>query len=140
MKRALLSCFFILSIFIVRAQIKIKASNVIHINDKLIAPCDDEVYGTFPGGMSKFNQYLAKNIHYPAPAVKSRIQGEVLLSFVIEKNGSISMVKIIKSVSPVIDAEALRVLANSPKWTPTKMCGKAVRTKYNIPINFSLNK
>jgi len=139
MKKALLVTLTLFSPFILKAQIKIEASKAIHIKEGFVA-CDDQIDGTFPGGISKFNQYLVKNIRYPAHAIKYHIQGKVRLNFVIDKDGSISNVKVIRSVSKDIDAEAVRVLLNSPKWNPTKMCGKPVKTQYAIPVNFSLDK
>jgi len=125
--------------YFVKAQGKVKASKPVHAN-KTFVECDDEVLASFPGGMRSFNKYIKKNLHYPARAMNHHIQGKVLLNFTVEKNGSIGAIKVIKSVAPDLDAEAIRILKHSPKWRPTTDCGKPARTEFNLPINFSLKK
>ena len=134
----ILLCLILPSYF-VKAQGKIKASKLVHTN-KAFVECDDEVLASFPGGMRSFNKYIKKNLHYPARAMNHHIQGKVLLNFTVEKNGSIGAIKVIKSVAPDLDAEAIRILKHSPKWRSTTDCGKPVRTQFNLPINFSLKK
>lgn len=129
----------ILSGYFAKAQGKVKASKAVHVN-KTFVECDDEVLASFPGGMHNFNKYIKKNLHYPARAMKYHIQGKVLLNFIVEKNGNIDAIKVIKSVSPDLDAEAVRILKHSPKWRPTTECGKPAKTEFNLPINFSLKK
>jgi periplasmic protein TonB len=92
----------------------------------------------FPGGFNNFTQFLAKNIHYPADAVKNHRQGRVILSFVVETDGSLTEPKVVKGVSEDIDAEAIRVLKSSPKWQPGLQNGKPVRVQFAVPITFSL--
>ncbi|MEO6851079.1 MAG: energy transducer TonB [Mucilaginibacter sp.] len=92
----------------------------------------------FRGGLQNFYQYLIQNITYPPNAAKNRIQGKVFLTFVIEKDGSLSDVKVVRGVSTDIDAEAIRVVANSPKWIPGLQNGHPVRVQYTMPINFTL--
>jgi len=94
---------------------------------------------TFQGGMEKFYKYLAANCKYPAEAVKNNIQGKVLLSFIVEKDGTISEVKVVKSLGSGTDEEAVRLLENSPKWKPATSGNKPVRVKYDVPINFALS-
>jgi TonB family protein len=125
--------------YIAKAQGKIKASKAVHVNKKFVE-CDDEVLASYPGGMHSFNRYIKKSLHYPSHAMNKHIQGKVLLNFTVEKDGSIGAVKVIKSVSPDLDAEAIRILKHSPKWHPTTECGKPARTEFNLPINFSLKK
>ena len=93
----------------------------------------------FQGGMEKFYKYLAANCKYPAEAVKNNIQGKVLLSFIVEKDGTISEVKVVKSLGSGTDEEAVRLLENSPKWKPATRGNKPVRVKYDVPINFALS-
>lgn len=93
----------------------------------------------FPGGIKAFYQYLGQNIKYPKEAWKSKIQGKVFLSFVVEKSGELSNIKLIRGVSTDIDAEAIRVVSESPKWSPGIQFGVPVRVKYNINVNFNLN-
>ncbi|WP_316811493.1 TonB family protein [Pedobacter heparinus] len=97
-----------------------------------------EVQPTFPGGMDKFYAYLSKAIRYPAAAQEINLQGKVFLSFIIEKSGVLTDIKIERKLGYGTDEEALRVLKASPKWMPGIQNGKAVRVKYNIPISFSM--
>lgn len=97
-----------------------------------------EVQPTFPGGMDKFYKYLSKAIRYPAAAQENNIQGKVFLSFIIEKNGTLSDIKIERKLGYGTDEEAVRVLNASPRWMPGIQNGREVRVKYNIPINFSM--
>ena len=86
-----------------------------------------------------FREYIDNNIKYPAEAVSQNITGCVLVEFIIEKNGSISNAKVISSVDPLLDAEALRIINNSPAiWTPAEMRGKAIRLLYRFPVIFEL--
>ena len=93
----------------------------------------------FSGGMKALMDYLSTNISYPKEAHKKEIQGRVLVRFVVEKDGSISNAEVVKSVDPLLDAEALRVISSMPNWIPGKQNGKAVRVKYTIPITFNLD-
>ncbi len=99
-----------------------------------------EVPPVFEGGMTAFSEYIAANIKYPLEAQKQNIQGKVFLFFVVEKDGSLSHIRVLRSVSKEIDEEAIRVLKNSPKWTPGFQNGKPVRVYYSLPITFSLEK
>ena len=92
----------------------------------------------FPGGPSALFEYLSKNIKYPVVAEENGIQGRVIATFVVERDGSISDVKVIKSVDPSLDKEAIRVLKSMPKWIPGKQNGSAVRVKYTVPVTFRL--
>ena len=92
----------------------------------------------FPGGPSKLFEFLAQNVNYPTEAEKANIQGRVIATFVVEKDGSISNAKVVKSIDPLLDAEALRVINAMPHWTPGKQGGKEVRVKYTVPISFHL--
>ena len=94
----------------------------------------------FKGGLDAFGQYLGRNINYPDDARQNNVQGRVILSFVVEKNGKVTEVKVSKSVSPSIDAEAVRVLQNSPAWAPGTEYGRKVRVAYSVPVNFSLTE
>ncbi|MBE9598216.1 energy transducer TonB [Pedobacter sp. MC2016-24] len=97
-----------------------------------------EVQPTFPGGMDKFYAYLSKSIRYPAAAQEINIQGKVFVSFIIERNGKLSDIKVERKLGYGTDEEAIRVLNASPRWIPGIQNGIAVRVKYNIPISFSL--
>ena len=92
----------------------------------------------FPGGMEAMIQFISNNIQYPADAQKQKIDGRVLVNFVVEKDGSITEVKVIKPTFPSLDAEAVRVVKAMPKWKPGYQKGQAVRVQFTMPINFSL--
>ena len=92
----------------------------------------------FPGGMQKLADYLAKNIKYPQMARESGIQGRVFVNFVIEPDGSVSNVNVMRSLGGGCDEEAVRVVKSMPKWKPGKQRGKAVRVSYILPVNFQL--
>ena len=92
----------------------------------------------FPGGSKELMSYLVKNIEYPASAKKDGKQGRVIIQFVVEKDGSISDVKVVRGVDPSLDQEAVRVVKAMPNWIPGKMKGNAVRVKYTVPVMFRL--
>ncbi|MBU1369049.1 MAG: TonB family protein [Bacteroidetes bacterium] len=92
----------------------------------------------FPGGPAKMMEYIAKNIKYPAMARESGIQGRVFVNFVVEPDGSVSNVKILRGIGGGCDEEAIRVVKSMPKWTPGRQRGKAVRVSFNLPVRFTL--
>ena len=93
----------------------------------------------FPGGMAGLMQYLSTNVRYPEDAKESGAQGRVIVSFFVEKDGSISNARVTKPTYSSLDEEALRVISAMPKWTPGKQNGEAVRVKYSIPVSFRMN-
>ena len=93
----------------------------------------------FPGGKDALLDFLRSNVKYPAIAQENGIQGRVIVSFIVEVDGSISGAEVVGSVSPVLDREALRVISIMPNWKPGKKGGKPVRVKYTVPVNFKLN-
>jgi protein TonB len=92
----------------------------------------------YPGGMQAMLDYLSANIKYPADALKQKVEGRVIASFVVETDGSVSDIKLHKKVFPSLDSEAVRVIEGMPRWIPGKQKGKAVRVKYTIPVIFRL--
>lgn len=92
----------------------------------------------YPGGDQKLMEYIAKNIKYPQIARESGIQGRVFVGFVVEPDGSVSNVKLLRGIGGGCDEEAMRVIKSMPKWKPGKQRGKAVRVSYQIPVNFRL--
>jgi periplasmic protein TonB len=92
----------------------------------------------FPGESGAFNDYLLNNIKYPDICIKMNIEGTVVLEFVVEKDGSLTQIKVKNSVYPDLDEEAIRVLKNSPKWIPGENNGKKVRVSYTLPIKFNI--
>lgn len=95
-------------------------------------------YPEFEGGMAAWAKYIQKNLRYPPQAMEDGLQGKVFVSFVIEKDGSISNVTVIRGVAGSLDQEALRVIQKSPKWKAGMQNKQYVRVRYNIPISFSL--
>ena len=93
----------------------------------------------YPGGPQALFKFLSENVHYPAEAEKAGIQGRVIATFVVEKDGSISQPTVVKSVDPLLDAEAVRVISAMPNWKPGKQNGKVVRVKYTVPLSFNLD-
>ncbi|MFN3444171.1 MAG: energy transducer TonB [Bacteroidia bacterium] len=102
----------------------------------------DEDILTFAEQMPEFDgdlsEYLSKNISYPKIAAENKIEGKVIVQFVVEKDGSISNASVIRKVGWGMDEEALRVVSNMPTWKPGKQNGKPIRVKYNLPVNFKL--
>ena len=92
----------------------------------------------FPGGQGALLQYLSKSIKYPVIAQENGIQGRVSCSFVVEKDGSVTDVQVLRGVDPSLDKEAIRVITAMPKWKPGKQRGKPVRVKYTVPVTFRL--
>lgn len=98
-----------------------------------------DVEASFPGGTAEMKKWIVDNMEYPETAMEMNEQGKVYLEFVVEKDGSISKIKVKRGVSDDIDREAKRVLRAMPKWKPGEANGKVVRTTCTIPINFVLN-
>ena len=92
----------------------------------------------FPGGMQKALEFLGKNIKYPVAAQEAKIEGRVIVQFVVGRDGSVSDAKVMRGVNPELDAEAVRVVSIMPNWIPGKQRGKAVAVKYTMPIMFRL--
>jgi len=93
----------------------------------------------FPGGDLGLMKYIQKNVKYPAIAKEYNITGKVYVSFIVDKKGSVTNVKIVRGVDKNLDAEAMRVVKSLPKYRPGKQRGKSVRVMFTIPINFTLN-
>ena len=93
---------------------------------------------SFPGGMNALMDYLRKAIKYPPVAEENGIQGRVVCTFVVERDGSVTDVRVAKSVDPSLDKEAVRVVSAMPKWIPGKQNGQSVRVKYTLPVTFRL--
>ena len=92
----------------------------------------------YPGGPSALFEYLSQNIKYPSVAEENGVQGRVLVTFVVERDGTITDVRVVKSVDPSLDKEAQRVVNSMPRWIPGKQNGSPVRVKYTVPVTFKL--
>ena len=91
------------------------------------------------GGLEAFYAYLNKNLKYPPHAARMNIQGRVFMAFVVEKDGSLTDITVMKGIGAGCDEEAIRVLQNAPKWKPGKQRGVPVRVRYSFPFVFQLN-
>ena len=92
----------------------------------------------FPGGPSALFEYLSNNLQYPVVAEENGVQGRVIVTFIVEKDGSISNAKVVKAVDPSLDKEAIRLVESMPNWIPGKQNGEPVRVKYTVPVTFRL--
>ena len=92
----------------------------------------------FPGGPAALQAFLSSNTKYPVVAQENGVQGRVIVSFVVERDGSITDVRVVRSVDPSLDREASRVVRSMPRWSPGKQNGSAVRVKYTVPVVFRL--
>jgi TonB family protein len=92
----------------------------------------------FPGGDEARHKFIEENIHYPDSALKNKIQGKVFVTFIVEKDGSLSNVRVLKGIGGGLDEEAVRVIKMMPKWIPGRQRGTPVRVQFNVPIKFIL--
>ena len=97
-----------------------------------------ETQPSFPGGKQKLMEFLASNTHYPEECLKDSIEGRVVVSFMIERNGEITDAKVVKGVHTAMDQEAVRVIQMMPRWCPGKINGQSRRVKYTLPFTFRL--
>ena len=97
-----------------------------------------EVMPSYPGGQGALLSYLSTHVKYPVVAQENGVQGRVTVSFVVERDGSITDVHVVRSVDPSLDREAARVVSSMPNWQPGKQNGSAVRVKFNVPVQFKL--
>jgi TonB family protein len=93
---------------------------------------------SYPSGNEGLIQYLSSNVKYPVVAEENGVEGRVILTFVVERDGSITNVRVAKSVDPALDKEAVRVVSGMPKWIPGSEKGEKVRVKYTVPVTFRL--
>jgi protein TonB len=99
-----------------------------------------EMKPRFPGGEASMMQFISASIMYPTISMENDVQGRVFVQFVINRDGSIANVKVLRGVDPYLDKEAVRVVSTMPKWEPGMHRGKAVRVRYTVPITFRLDK
>jgi periplasmic protein TonB len=114
------------------------------VEPKKEEPVDDQLYTTvdrmamFPGGTSGLISYLVKNLHYPKAYKLRETEKKILCSFIVDINGTIKQVQVLKPVDPMLDKEALRVIRSMPIWKPAMKNGKPIRVKYILPVNFRI--
>jgi TonB family protein len=114
---------------------KLNNGKIIH-NDSIYFVA--EVMPSFQGGEENLMKHLKTNIHYPPQAQSSKTEGTVVVSFIIDRNGMPSNIKIVRGIGKGCDEEAMRVVKSMPKWNPGKLKGKPVRVQYNLPVKFKL--
>lgn len=122
-------------VFIPTVEIK---NDIVEVEAEEVIFTVVESSAIFPGGSAELNKYLARNIKYPQQARETGTQGKVYLTFVVEKDGSITDIKILRDIGSGCGEEAIRVVKMMPKWTPAKQRGKTVRQQFNLPVNFTL--
>jgi len=112
------------------------------LDSSFIVIDDTELFVSFPGGEKALKKFISKNLIYPEPAIKERIEGQVLASFTIDKNGKISNIVIVKESNPYFDSEVVRLISIMPDWIWDKRIEMKDRklTKRTLPISFRLNK
>ena len=92
----------------------------------------------YPGGQAALFEYLSTNVKYPADAEKKKVEGRVLVTFIVNTDGSITDIELVRKAFPSLDAEAVRVISGMPKWIPGEQKGQKVRVKYTVPLSFHL--
>lgn len=142
MKKVVLSLVMVLAFTALSAQNtgeerNLKKSNVKESVDEPTFNLVEQM-PEFPGGIDAMRQYIAGNLQYPEQALKEKITGKVYVSFIVEKDGSVSNVKVLHGIGGGCDDEAVRVVSNMPRWKPGMKKGNPVRVQYTLPLNFQL--
>lgn len=119
-------------------QAPVASTGIVEAEDSDVPFVVVEQMPSFPGGEAALFKYLGDNIKYPVIAQESGIQGRVICQFVVNRDGTIVDIEVVRSVDKSLDAEAIRVISRMPRWTPGKQRGKTVRVKYTLPVNFRL--
>ena len=122
---------------VLKAKEEIKAPEPPKVEEEKVFDVVEQM-PSFPGGNTALMKFLNEKIHYPVVAQENGVQGRVVVSFVVERDGHITDVQIARSVDPSLDKEAQRVVKSMPKWIPGKQNGSAVRVKFNVPVSFRL--
>jgi len=126
--------------FTVPVNFKLQIDTISDKPEKEPVFVDVERMPEYPGGIDALIQFLNENVKYPTIAVENNIEGKVVVQFVVDRDGSITDVQVVKSVDPSLDKEAKRVISAMPRWVPGIQDGKPVRVKYTVPVNFALPK
>ena len=130
--------------FIIMALMAVFGLTTVSAQKTVVAQKNQKVFDIveqmpeYPGGQAALFEYLSKNIKYPADAEKKKVEGKVFVTFVVDSDGNITDVSLLKKVFPSLDAEAIRVISAMPNWIPGRQKGQAVRVKYTVPIMFRL--
>ena len=121
---------FLLLVFTLGFQVNVCAQKTSKVYDVV------EQMPSFPGGQQAMMKFMKNNIRYPEALKKNKVQGMVLVQFVVDQTGSITNPVVKRSIEPSLDAEALRVVRAMPKWNPGKQNGKPVKVRYTLPVSF----
>ena len=130
--------------FIIMAIMAVFGLTTVSAQKTVVAKKNQKVFDVveqmpeYPGGQAALFEYLSKNIKYPDDAAKKKVEGKVFVTFVVDTDGKITEVSLLRKVFPSLDAEAIRVISAMPNWIPGKQKGQAVRVKYTVPIMFRL--
>ena len=127
---------FIIALLTLTAMSNAMAQQEVALEEKVYEVVEE--MPSFPGGQGAMFEFIANNIQYPIVAEENGVQGRVLVSFVIKKDGSLSNVRVVKSVDPALDKEAVRLIKSMPKWSPGKEKGQFVNVKFTVPVTFRL--
>jgi protein TonB len=127
-----------LSAFLCTLSFGAFAQSEVSVDDEVFVVVEEQA--EFPGGLDSMYAYIVKNLKYPELAKEKGIEGRVFISFIIEKDGSISNVKILRGIGGGCEEAAVEMIKNMPKWKPAKQRGKPVRCQFNLPIKFELPK
>lgn len=130
--------------FIIMALMALFGLTTVSAQKTVVAKKNQQVFDVvekmpeYPGGQAALFEYLSKNVKYPADAEKKKVEGRVLVTFVVNTDGSITDIEVVRKAFPSLDAEAVRVISGMPKWIPGEQKGQKVRVKYTVPLNFRL--
>lgn len=127
-----------LSAFLCTLSFGAFAQSEVSVDDEVFVVVEEQA--EFPGGLDSMYAYIVKNLKYPEAAKEKGIEGRVFVSFIIEKDGSISNVKILRGIGGGCEEAAVEMIKNMPKWKPGKQRGKPVRFQFMLPIKFELPK
>ncbi len=130
--------------FIIMALMAVFGLTTVSAQKTVVAKKNQKVFDIveqmpeYPGGQAALFEFISKNVKYPDDAVKKKVEGKVFVTFVVDTDGKITDVSLMRKVFPSLDAEAVRVISAMPNWIPGKQKGQVVRVKYTVPIMFRL--
>ena len=130
--------------FIIMALMAVFGLTTVSAQKTVVAKKNQKVFDVveqmpeYPGGQAALIEYISNNVKYPDDAAKKKVEGKVFVTFVVDTDGKITDVSLLRKVFPSLDAEAIRVISAMPNWIPGKQKGQVVRVKYTVPIMFRL--
>ena len=130
--------------FIIMALMAVFGLTTVSAQKTVVAKKNQKVFDVveqmpeYPGGQAALIEYISNNVKYPDDAAKKKVAGKVFVTFVVDTDGKITDVSLLRKVFPSLDAEAIRVISGMPNWIPGKQKGQVVRVKYTVPIMFRL--